>query len=153
MAEPATRVEDEQQDRPPNPAWTRWLAAGTFVLGLTVGMLLVGLLGQDAPVVTTAQGAASASATGERPDGAEPTGGVELNEACLRAINAAQDIAGTVDDLGAAAAVLDAAALDEVIRRLQPLQQRLQENTAACEASGSLPSASATPSATPSPTG
>ena len=141
MARPAPRDEGDRRDR----GWTRWLATGTFVLGLAAGVLLAGLLGQDPPVPTTAQGTGEATPTA--PD--EPTGGLEVDPACLRALNAAQDIAGTVDDLGAAAAALDAAQLDEVVRRLQPLQERLEVNTAACEATASVPteSAPATPTA------
>jgi hypothetical protein len=75
-----------------------------------------------------------------------------VNAACLRAINAAQDIADSVDDLGAAAAALDAARLDEVVRRLQPLQQRLQESSADCEVSGSSTGGRTPTTSTPSPT-
>jgi hypothetical protein len=128
----------------------RWLAAGTFVLGLVTGVLLLGLLGQDPPVAASVP-EAGADPAAPSTSAAGPTSVVELNEACLRAINAAQDIAATVDDLGAAAAVLDAAQLDEVIRRLQPLQERLQENTAACEATGSVPTGTPAPSPTASP--
>jgi hypothetical protein len=155
MAQPTPRDQGERPDR----GWTRWLAAGTFVLGLAAGVLLVGLLGQDPPPPTTAGGPATSEPAGRATSPAEPTGRVEVNAACLRALNAAQDIAGTVDDLGAAAAVLDAAQLDEVIRRLQPLQARLEENTAACEATGTVATAPPTappavppsPSASPSP--
>jgi hypothetical protein len=135
----------------PGRAWSGWLAAGTFVVGLVAGALLGGLLGQDPPVAPTAQ---EAQPTGAAP-GSPPTGtadGTRVNAACLRAINAAQDIAATVDDLGAAAAALDAARLDEVIRRLQPLQQRLQENSADCEVAGP-PTGGRTPTSPPaSPT-
>jgi hypothetical protein len=136
--------------RPGDRGWTRWLSAGSFVLGLLAGVLLVGLLGQDPPRAPT-PGSATASAAGDPPAStAEPTGRVEVNAACLRAINAAQDIAAVVEDLGTAAAALDAAQLDEAIRRLQPLQERLQENTAACESTGSAPTDAALPSPTPS---
>jgi hypothetical protein len=140
MARPVPRDQEDRRDR----GWTRWLAAGTFVLGLVTGVLLVGLLGQDPPVTTTGQGAGATSGpAGPSTDLEERTGRVEIDEACLRAINAAQDIAATVENLGAAAAALDAAQLDEVIRRLQPLQGRLEENTAACEATGSVPAETA----------
>jgi hypothetical protein len=108
---------------------------GTFVLGVLAGALLVGLLGQDPPTAPVGQGAPpTETAPGSRPPStADPTDGTQVNAACLRAINAAQDIAAAVDDVGAAAAALDAARLDEVVRRLQPLQQRLEENTADCQ--------------------
>ena len=147
MARPAPRDQEDRRDR----GWTRWLATGTFVLGLVTGVLLVGLLGQDPPVPTPAQGAAGAGAAAPTAPG-DPTGGLEVDPACLRALNAASDIAGTVDDLGAAAAALDAAQLDEVVRRLQPLQERLEVNTAACEATASVPTGTAPPTGTPTPT-
>ena len=152
----AQAASEDREDQPQDPGWTRWLATGTFVLGLVTGVLLLGLLGQDPPVAASPPEAVGGPAEPSKSP-AGPTSVVQLNEACLRAINAAQDIAGTVEDLGAAAAVLDAAQLDEVIRRLQPLQERLQENTADCEATGSVPTGTAAPSppasATASPTG
>lgn len=140
----------DQVSRRPDRAWSGWLAAGAFVLGLVAGVLLLGLLGQDPPTGPAAQGAAPASAPVGRGTAGE-SGRIEVNAACLRAINAAEDIAAAVEDLGTAAAVLDAAQLDEVIRRLQPLQDRLQENTAACEVTGSTPSDPAATSPTASP--
>lgn len=132
--------------------WTGWLAAGTFVLGLVAGVLLLALLGTEPAAPTAREAAAGPGPVGPGTASAEETGRVEVNAACLRAINAAQDIAAAVEDLGTAAAVLDAAQLDEVIRRLQPLQDRLQENTADCEATGTTPSepAPGSPTATPS---
>ncbi|MGY1707409.1 hypothetical protein ACI79C_22840 [Geodermatophilus sp. SYSU D00697] len=130
---------ERRADRP-GRAWSRWLAAGTFVVGLVAGALLVGLLGQDPPVPPTAQEPRPTSAPGSPPtEPADGTPETRVNAACLRAINAAQDIAAAVDDLGAAAAALDAARLDEEVRRLQPLQQRLRENSAGCEVTGPPP--------------
>jgi hypothetical protein len=153
MARPASREQRAPRVGRQDRGWTRWLTLGTFVLGVVAGVLLLGLLGEDPPVSPRAQAVATGSAEASPAAPADPTGRVELNEACLRAINAAQDIAAAVDDLGAAAAALDAAQLDEVVRRLQPLQERLRENTAACEASGSVPTGSATSSMTAPPTG
>jgi hypothetical protein len=151
MAQPAQPGQEDRPDGPQDRGWTRWLAAGTFVLGLVVGALLVGLLGQAPPVPRSAQEAAPAPAAGPTST-AGPAGGVGIDPDCLRALNAAQDIAATVDDLGAAAAALDAARLDEVVRRLQPLQARLGESRAACEASGSLSSEGAEPTEEAEPT-
>ncbi|MGY1780629.1 hypothetical protein [Geodermatophilus sp. SYSU D01036] len=148
-----TPSEGRRAERP-GRAWSGWLAAGTFVVGLLVGALLVGLLGQDPPAAPAAQPDRPTTAGPATPP-AETTGGVDetrVNAACLRAINAAQDIAATVDELGAAAAALDAARLDEVIRRLQPLQQRLREDSADCEVSEPASSSPPPATATPTPT-
>jgi hypothetical protein len=150
MAQSAQPGPGDRPDGPQDRGWTRWLAAGTFVLGLVAGTLLVGLLGQAPPVPRPAE-AASAPAAGPTST-AGPGDRVGIDPACLRALNAAQDIAATADDLGAAAAALDAAQLDEVVRRLQPLQARLGESRAACEASGSLSSEGAEPTEEAEPT-
>lgn len=154
LGEPGPRDADDGDgvSRKADRGWTGWLATGAFVLGLVAGVLLLGLLGQDPPTAPVAQGAAPAPGPGASSGSGGETGRIEVNAACLRAINAAEDIAAAVEDLGSAAAVLDAAQLDEVVRRLQPLQDRLQENTAACEVTGSTPSESAGASPTASPT-
>ncbi|WP_324277669.1 hypothetical protein [Blastococcus brunescens] len=84
-----------------------------------------------------------------------------MNGACLGAFNAAEDAYGTMDELGQAAAALDAAQLDELVRRLQPLQRQLEADLAACRvtaiddppAEGSTPGTGSPPrsSATPTP--
>ena len=56
-----------------------------------------------------------------------------------------------VDDLGEAAGELDAARLDEVVRRLQPLQDRLEENVAGCEVVTRLSDGSAATSTSSAP--
>lgn len=136
----------ERGDQRQGGAWSGWLAAGTFVLGLLAGVLLAGLLGQDPPVAPGAEDPSTVSLPGSQPTTPpEGAGGTRVNEACLRAINAAQDIAAAVEDLGTAAAALDAAQLDEAIRQLQPLQERLQASTADCQVTE-------TPSTEPAPT-
>lgn len=137
----------------------RWgLAAATFVVGLFVGGILVGLLSDDrslppegsvsAEPLPSADGGSPAPRSGSAAGG---TAEVLVNDACLRAVNAAQDVFGTVEDLGEAAADLNAARLDEAIRRLQPLQTRLQENLTGCEVRTRLPDGSVVTS-TPAPT-
>jgi hypothetical protein len=135
--------------RRPSPALRRWLAAVTFVVGLFLGGIVVGLLSDDPslpPVGTMAEPPASAgaepTAAPSRGSGTAGTAEVVVNDACLRAVNAAQDVSGAIDDLGQAAAELNAARLDEVIRRLQPLQGRLQENLEGCKVVTSLPDGS-----------
>ena len=136
--------------------WYTWLASGTFVLGILVGVLLLGLLSATPPALSAEQEeSASDGDASSVPPGA--TAEIRVNEACLRAINAARDIASAVEDLGTAAAALDTAQLDEAIRRMQPLQDRLQENSSTCETTGTapgedVPDPTGSP-ATPSPTG
>ena len=158
---------EQATGRPERPGGPRWWVAGlTGVLGVVVGVVGVGLVtpgGFDQP--TAAGQSAAPAATGNPAPQAVQSGGAavtaEVNPACLRVINEAQNIYGIVNGIGDAASSLDFARLDEVVRRLQPVQPRLQADLTDCNVSTRLsngdlaPSASAaptTPPATPSPT-
>ena len=145
---------------PRGPARRWWTAAIAFVAGVVVGGVAVGLVSGG---TTTAPGAApgTSSAPSARPGGSagtnrSPTVGataqIMVNEACLRAINAAQDVYRNVGDLAQAASQLNAAQLDAVIQRLEPLQTRLQDAVTACHVTSRLPNGSGitgTPPASP----
>jgi hypothetical protein len=112
---------------------TGLVIAAVFVLGLTLGAMVVGLLSDAATLPTADQAAADLQDGNLVGSDLDPGAGpFEVNGACLGAVNAAQDAYATMDELGQAAAGLDAAQLDEVVRRLQPLQQQLEEDVAAC---------------------
>lgn len=167
---PAEREEvDTAPPTRPQPFWAdwpgasrRWLVAGTFVGGLVVGVLVTGLLADTSPVY--AQEPPAVAATGGSPgvglDDALSSGAdrAVVNQACLRALNVAQDALLAGEDLGVAAAALDPAQLDEAVGRLQPLQSRLDEDLAACrvvevdEGEGATPTGS-TGAQTGAPTG
>lgn len=125
-----------------------WAAAGMFVLGLFVGGILVGLVSGGSAALpaaapTTAPSSTPAPASGSvQTGGAGATGQVVVNDACLRVLNAAQDVYGAINDLGTAVQDLNAARLDEIIRRLQPLQERLRTSGAACKVQTRLPNGS-----------
>ena len=132
-----------------------WLAAGALVLGLLVGGIVVGLASGgssdlDAPVASA--GATAPGTTAPTPGDA--TAQVSVNASCLRALNAAQDTYTAINDLADAASTLNAARLDEIIRRLQPLQGRLQQDLRSCQVVTRLPdgSVSSGPVPTPAPT-
>lgn len=129
-----------------------WLAAGTFVIGVFVGGVVVGLAaGGSSDAVSRP---AASSPAGPDPGVAAPaaTGQVTVNGACLRAINDAQDTYAAIDDLAEAARTVNAARLDEVVRRLQPLQRRLQQDLAACRVTTRLPDGSVSSGPVPTPT-
>ncbi|WP_116451856.1 hypothetical protein [Blastococcus litoris] len=143
---------------------TGLVVAVVFLLGLTLGAVTVGLLSDSAPLPAAGQPGADA---GDGPlidvDLDQDPGPFQVNAPCLRAFNAAQDAYVAMDDLGQAAAALDAAQLDEVVRRLQPLQQQLETGLAACRVTAvddpsdeeSSPGGTSSPrptAATPSPT-
>ncbi|GAA4749340.1 hypothetical protein GCM10023328_34920 [Modestobacter marinus] len=151
-AESRSPVRDERSGR----AVRWWLAAAAFVLGVFGGGLLVGLLSEGSAPVPQAAPAAPATDGAVPLPAAPPTGEtaeVVVNAACLRAVNGAQDVVAVIDDLGEAVSEFNAARLDEVVRRLQPLQGRLAGDIAGCQVVSEV--APATPSGTPSgtPTG
>jgi hypothetical protein len=127
------------------------------VAGVVVGGVVVGLVsGGTTPAPGAAPGtspAASATPGGSAgPTGSPPTGNtaqIMVNDACLRAINAAQDVYRNIEDLAQAAAQLDAARLDAVIQRLEPLQTRLQDAVAACHVTSRLPNGSGSTGTSP----
>ncbi len=147
MSEPSAaggpRVEDAPDEddvpgaaRPPWTSWPtaarRWVLAGTFAGGLVVGILLTGVLADSSPVYAEESAAAVGDVAGGLgtldPDAEQAV----VNQACLRALNVAQDALAAGAALGEAAAVLDPAQLDEAVRRLQPLQSRLDVDLADC---------------------
>ena len=134
-----------------------WLAAGALVLGLVIGGVVVGLASGGSSSTAERDGAAApgASASPSEPT-TGATGQISVNEACLRAVNESQDVYGAINEIADAARTLNATALDEIVRRLQPLQRRLQADLAECKVSTRLPDGSLStgpvPSLTPSPT-
>ncbi|RZU34573.1 hypothetical protein [Blastococcus saxobsidens] len=125
-----------------------WALTGVFLLGLVIGAVTIALLAGRAPVPSSAAPGAAGTSDPGGPAAATPglpagvTGELAVNAACLRAINAAQDTVDVVDDLAEGLAAMNAARLDEVVRRLQPLQERLQVNIEDCEVVGQVPSRS-----------
>ncbi|MCZ2850432.1 hypothetical protein [Modestobacter sp. VKM Ac-2978] len=160
MADPETDAETDAGTSSPDPdersgrAVRWWLAAATFVLGVFVGGLVVGLLDDGSAPVPAATPAGPATDVGVPLPGAPPTGEtaeVVVNAACLRAVNGAQDVVAAIDELGEAVGEFNAARLDEVIRQLQPLQGRLSGDIAGCQVVSEV--AEATPTGTGTPTG
>jgi hypothetical protein len=124
-----------------------WIPALTFILGAIVGVLTVGLLGVTWPDFRSTQtGAASATPS--------PTGGqsvpvvasAQVNAACLRVINDAQDVSIMLSEVGPAASAVNLQQLDDIVRRLQSIQPLLKRDLADCRVE---PSAGGTPSAEP----
>ncbi|MGI3786353.1 MAG: hypothetical protein ACRYG2_36885 [Janthinobacterium lividum] len=77
----------------------------------------------------------------------------QVNAACLRVINDAQDVYQRLQGVGAATAV-DLQRLDDVVRQLQPSEARLQTDLPACEVDTSVEepgSSSPDPRPVPSP--
>ena len=163
MTQPAETPGPAPEDAGPDPGRsplapvrTGFVAAVVFVVGLAIGAVVAGLLGADPVVVRVSEGpVAGDAATGPTLPAGDAAAQFVVSGACLSAVNAAQDTLLLVDDVGRGAADLDAAALDETVRRLMPLQTRLQSGLEACrvatEISGGGTGEPTDPSGTPTP--
>ena len=129
-----------------NRAGQWWLAAGALVVGLVLGAVVVGLLSEGSPTASQLEaGAESSESSNESTTAASSTpqsgatAEVIVNDACLRAVNAAQNALAAVEDIGEAARTFNAAELDSIIRRLQPLRTSLVDDVNACKVTTKLP--------------
>lgn len=132
--------------RRPNRAAAWFLAAGTFIAGLLIGAVAVGLLSEGSPGPQAASAgeltSSSAVATGGSSEGTSASGAtakVTVNDACLQALVAAQEATTSINAIADAARNFDARRLDEIVRSLQPLEQRLTDDIAACNVTTELP--------------
>ena len=116
------------------PATASWLKIVLFVAGVVVGVLAVGLLDTRTPDFATSSGSGGRGVGGAATPGRNGGGGVEarVNAACLAVINDAQDVYGALTDLGPALDDNDLMALDEIVRRLQPVEPRLADDLRGC---------------------
>lgn len=144
---------------PPRPRW--WVGLSIFIGGVLGGVLTVGLLNAGTPEFGAA-GTPTATPTLDPPfDGSVPvTASARVNAACLRVINEAQDVYTILTGLDEAVTDVDLQQLDEIVRRLQPLEPRLERDLRDCQvdpdiagSSPGTPTAQPTaPTATASPT-
>ncbi len=118
-----------------------WLKILLFAAGLVVGVLGVGLLNASTPDFAAATGSGNAS-TSPGQGGPDVPSGVQaqVNASCLAVINEAQDVYGVLGDLGPALDAVDLAALDDIVRRLQPIEPRLGRDLADCRIDTSVTS-------------
>jgi hypothetical protein len=156
---------DEPGDRttqPAAPAQTRrlrwWVAGITFVAGFVFGVIAVGLLSAGTPEFGTrgGPGGGTAPPTAPTPGGPVPVvAEARVNAACLAVINEAQDMYNVLTGLGQAVTDVDLQQLDDIVRRLQPIEARLGEDLQRCEVDTSVvtnPTDSAAPQpSTPQP--
>ncbi|WP_141437128.1 hypothetical protein [Blastococcus aggregatus] len=85
-----------------------------------------------AEVAAVAEPPTAARPSSERPPPAEGVVG-RLDDACLRAVTAAEQVYAALEDAGSAIAALDARRLDEVLHEVRPLRDQLRAGTAACD--------------------
>jgi hypothetical protein len=134
-----------------------WSVSGiTFVVGFVFGVVAVGLLSFTI----------SDFGAGPRPGGTAPTstlaptsGGsvpvvaeARVNAACLAVINDAQDTYIVLTGLDQAVTDVDLQSLDDIVRRLQPIEARLGGNLQECRVDTDVSTAPTQTAGTASPT-
>jgi hypothetical protein len=119
-----------------------WIAAITFVGGFVFGVLAVGLLNATTPNFasrTGPGGAPTPTPLAPSPGGSVPVvAEAKVNAACLAVINDAQDIYAILTGLPQAAADVDLQQLDDIVRRLQPIVDRLGPDLQNCRVDTSV---------------
>ncbi len=118
-----------------------WVAAITFVGGVVVGILAVGLLSAGTPAFGSGApggGEAPTSSLAPGPGGVPVVAQAQVNAACLSVINEAQDTYTVLTDVGEAAAEVDLQQLDDIVRRLQPIEARLSQDLPNCQVDTSV---------------
>jgi hypothetical protein len=117
----------------------KWLAAAAiFAAGALTAGLPVGLLSGGSPPGHGPE--PSAAAPGPRASGA--AGQVTVNTPCIQAIHDAQTVRAQLDKLGRAAQQLNFGQLDQIVRKLEPIQNRLSTDSRACRIVTQLPGGS-----------
>jgi hypothetical protein len=118
---------------------------GVFVGGVVVGVLLVGLLSAGTPDFASQSLDNPASASPRPSARVEVAAQARVNAACLRVINEAQDVYSALTGLDEAVTDVDLGTLDDIVRRLQPIEPRLARDLQACEVVVEEPGTAGTP--------
>lgn len=130
-----------------------WWKILLFAGGVLVGVLGVGLLNATTPDFATAAVGPAPAGSSSQPGASVPAGvGARVNAACLGVINDAQDVYAVLSDLGPALDDVDLTALDDIVRRLQPIEPRLGRDLTACRVDTTVTSGEPGPGASPSST-
>ena len=125
-----------------------WIAALTFVAGVAIGVLIVGFLDSSTSDFSAAQSASSTSPSPVVGQSGPAAASAQVNAACLRVINHAQDISTILSEVGPAITAVNLQQLDDIVRRLQSIQTRLEVDLRDCKVNAEV---SGTPTAVPSP--
>ena len=125
-----------------------WIAALTFVAGIVIGVLIVGFLDWSSSDFSAAQSAPSPSPSPVVGQSEPAAASAQVNAACLRVINHAQDISTILSEVGPAVTAVNLQQLDDIVRRLQSIQTRLEVDLRDCKVNAEV---SGTPTAVPSP--
>lgn len=116
-----------------------------------VGILTVGLLNATTPEFAAGAASSPGASASEPPStGSVPvTAQAQVNAACLRVINEAQDVYTTLQALEQAVTDVNLQQLDDMVRGLQPIQPRLARDLQGCRVDTEV--TVSTPGTTPPP--
>lgn len=141
---------------PAGPLRVRWwVAAVTGIGGLLVGILVAALLLAATPQFGTGPDQQTTGGAEQQPTGRSTvpvTAEARVNAACLRVINEAQDVVRVLSGADQAVSDVDLQRLDDIVRRLQPIDTRLQRDLRACRVDTSIAAGSTARPASPIPT-
>jgi hypothetical protein len=133
------------------PRW--WLGVIVFAGGLIVGVLTIALLFSTTPDFGAAeQPGQGPDATPSNVASVPVVAEARVNAACLRVINQAQDVYRIISGVDDAAADVDLQRLDDIVRRLQPLEPRLERDLQACRVDTRVADDPSAPPDSPVPT-
>lgn len=136
---------DDSDDQPtkaaasPARAATRrlrwWVAGITFVVGFVFGIIAVGLLNLATPEFGAQAGTGGTTSPAQAPGPVNTNPVVaeaRVNAACLSVINGAQDMYNILTGVDEAVRDVDLQQLDDIVRRLQPIEARLGQDLPNC---------------------
>jgi len=124
-----------------------WIAVLTFVAGIAVGVLIVGLLDTSTPDFSAVRSAPPATPSPTGSQALPVEGSARVNAACLRVISEARDVTTILGEVGPAITAVNLQQLDDIVRRLQSIQPRLENDLGDCQVETDV---SPTPSPAPS---
>jgi hypothetical protein len=140
--------------KPPQRRSRWWIAVLTFVAGVGVGVLIVGFLTWSTPDPSGARSAPPTSPSAAGSQSVPAAASAQVNAACLRVLNEAQDIAAILSEAGPAITAVNLQQLDDIVRRLQSIQALLDDDLRGCKVEGQVnrtPTAAASPLSTEEP--
>ena len=150
MAGTDSKHQADDATMPPQRRSRWWIAVLTFVAGIVVGVLIVGFLYKTTPDFSAAPSAPPAGPSPAGSQGVPAAASAQVNAACLRVINEAQDIATILSEVGPAITAVNLQQLDDMVRRLQSIQARLDDDLRDCKVEAQVNTVE--PSPTPLPT-
>jgi hypothetical protein len=124
-----------------------WIAVLTFVAGIAVGVLIVGLLDTSTPDFSAVGSTPPATPSPTGSQALPVEGSARVNAACLRVISEARDVTTILGEVGPAITAVNLQQLDDIVRRLQSIQPRLENDLGDCQVETDV---SPTPSPAPS---